>query len=224
MNEILSSSLIKNNEQEEVNFLSYLKEWVDNLYSNLTDKLNSLKKMKIFFNKPEITECLSSLVIDLEKYFYNEINSIIEENSQFDNFSKKKENFALIKDLVNNSYRINTQSLDVTNFRLLNHKLNLLLNKNNFPQNQQKNNKAIIKSSQYEDMSNSENYLTMTTIFSIFSQNYEKHIELKDYGIAQKIYEQYKNKSLNFINYNVKKIKIMYKIFNYLQPIDNLVN
>jgi len=138
-----SDSQTKTEESEtQIYFLDFIKEWVENLYENLTEKMNSLKKFKIF-NKPEIAEYLSSLVIDLEKYFNSEINSVLEGNTQFNNFAKIKENFDFMKTLLCNTFENKRDLQNYANLKVLEKKLNLMFNKNKNSPNKKPNDNAL---------------------------------------------------------------------------------
>lgn len=208
-----------NTEYDRIYFLDFLKEWVETLYENLTNKMNSLKQIKIF-NKPEITNYLSKLVMDLEQYFNSEINSVLEGNTQFDNFSRITDNFDLINILLNNTFKIQRDNSLYSNLKLLEQKLNIMMNKTKV---NSKANYNKIKENidgnliSYDDSKK----FPSTKIYELINQNYEKYLELKDYEILKKIYEDIKIKSLEIVDQNVTKMKIVYKIFNYLAPLNN---
>ncbi len=216
----------ENNESENIYFLNFLKEWVENLYDNLTNKMNCLKQIKIF-NKPEITNYLSSLVIDLEKYFNSEINSVLDRNTQFENFGKIKENFSLMKKILYNTYKNKKEISTYGNLKVLEKKLNLIMNgskdfndKNLNKFNENKNLKE--EKNLFEENDNVNKKVFSASLFSIINENYEKYLELKDNQLLKSIYEDYKKDNIHIINNNVQKMKIVYKIFNYLNPIDNI--
>lgn len=184
--------------------------------------MNSLKQFKIF-NKPQFTDYLSTLVFDLEKYFNSEINSVLEGNTQFDNFAKIKTNFNLLKTLLYNTFKNKRDFANFGNLKVLEKKLNLMLNKNKNSAHQQEKKPKGFSANENQLFSNEEERKTefSATLFALINQNYEKYLEFKDPELLKKIYEDTKKKSLEAVDSNVVKMKIIYKIYNYLTPMSN---